>query len=163
MTVVSSRSTVSPRVAQTLSPCAFLHNYSGTCMHVSVMRSTDILLNFTGMATELKSIAEVSEQTKSNTEQIGTIKAEHEEMNSKMNELESNLEEMQETMAETRADVANIQSQQSNSGSRGVEGAMRMFQINQAGIVNIQFNLPFQQPTTALADLIPSSPFAQGL
>ena len=147
-------------------------------MHVSVMRSTDILLNFIGMATELKSIAEVSEQTKSNTEQIGTIKAEHEEMNSKMNELESKvqdisahasqqqgkLEEMQETVAETRADVANIQSQQSSSGSRGVEGAMGMFQINQPGIVNIHVtNSPFQQPTTALAGLIPSPPSAQGL
>ena len=140
-------------------------------MHVSVMRSTDILLNFTGM----------SEQTKSNTEQIGTIKAKHEKMNSRMNEIESKvqdnsahvsqrqdqLEGMQETMAETRVDVANIQSQQSSSGSqahRGVEGAMRMFQINQPQIVNIQVtNLPFQLPTAALAGLIPSPPSAQGL
>ena len=106
-----------------------------------------ILLNFTGM----------SEQMKSNTEQIGTIKAEHakitsdisdikkiigqseerltqhaKESNSRINELESKvqdisahtnqqqhqLEEMQETMAETRAEVANIQSQQGNSGSK---------------------------------------------
>ena len=137
-------------------------------MHVSVMRSTDILLNFTGM----------SEQTKSNTEQIGTIKAKHEKMNSRMNEIESKvqdnsvhasqrqdqLEEMQETMTETRVDVANIQSQQSSSGSRGVEGAMQMFQINQPGIVNIQVtNLPFQLPTAALAGLILSPPSAQGL
>ena len=142
------------------------------------MRSTDILLNFIGMAMEVKSIAEVSEQTESNTEQIGTIKAKQEEMNSRINKLKNKvqdisahasqqqgqLEEMQETVAETQADVANIQSQQSNSGSRGVEGAMRMFQINQPQIVNIQVtNLPFQQPTAALAGLIPSPPSAQGL